>query len=212
MRQMTRSSEASDRPLLEDEVDPDPIRQFVRWFAEARRSGGPLPHAMSLATATPDGRPSIRSVLLKGVDRRGFVFYTHYGSRKGRELEANPRAAAALHWVALEREVRLEGPVERTDPEESDAYFSTRPRDSQLAARASPQSEVISSRRELERRYEEERAAFEGREVARPEGWGGFRIRPEVVEFWQGRPGRLHDRLRYVLEGDGTWRIERLAP
>jgi pyridoxamine 5'-phosphate oxidase len=204
--------ERPERPLREEEVDPDPIRQFERWLREAGDAGIPLPHAMSLATASSDGRPSIRSVLLNKVDHRGFVFYTNTRSRKAAELAANPWAAVALRWVELEREVRIEGMVEQVSSREADAYFASRPRESQLAAWASPQSEVIESRSRLERWMEEAKARFAGRSVPRPPHWGGYRVRPEGIEFWQHRPSRLHDRLRYTLLEDGTWRLERVAP
>ncbi len=200
------------RALRESEAAPDPIEQFRRWFVEAQRAGLPLPHAMTLATATRDGKPSIRSVLLKEVDRHGFVFYTNYESRKARELTENPWAAIALRWVELEREVRCEGSVERTTPQESDAYFRTRPRQSQLSAWASPQSRVVASGEELERRMAGMEAEYQDREVPRPPYWGGYRLRPVTCEFWQGRPNRLHDRLRYSSPENGTWRMERLAP
>ena len=167
---------------------------------------------MTLATATPDGRPSARMVLLKGVDARGFAFFTNYESRKGAELAANPRAALVFFWVQLERQVRVEGRVERLSAEESDAYFASRPEGSQLGAWASQQSAVLPDRGPLEARYEELRAQYEGQEVPRPTFWGGFRVVPETVEFWQGRVNRLHDRLRYRRQDDGSWVIERLSP
>lgn len=207
---MARPSEQHDRPLREEEVDPDPLGQLRAWQAEAEQAGVPLPHAMSLATATRDGRPSIRSVLLKEVEEDALVFFTNYRSRKGRELAENPRAAVAFRWVELERELRVEGVVERLAPEESDAYFAVRPRESQIAALVSPQSEPI-TREELEGRFAEAARDLEGGPVPRPPHWGGYRLRAESVELWQGRPGRLHDRLRY-RRTDGGWTIERLAP
>lgn len=200
------------RTLLEGDAHPDPIRQFQLWFGEAEEAGLSLPHAMTLASVGPAGRPSIRSVLLQGVDQRGFVFYTSYRSRKATELGGNPWVALALRWVELEREVRIEGMAERVSADESDAYFRTRPREAQLAAWASPQSEVVASREELERRLAEADGRFQGQEVPRPPHWGGFRVGPELMEFWQGRPGRLHDRLRYLRQADGSWKMDRLAP
>lgn len=201
------------RGLDERAVDADPIRQFAVWFDDAVAAHLLEPNAMALATATPDGRPSVRMVLLKGFDATGFVFYSNYESRKGRELAANPRAALDLFWVELERQVRIEGPVERLAPEQSDAYFHSRPRGSQLGAAASHQSAVLPGREPLERRLAELEAEYAGTEaIPRPEYWGGYRVVPEVMEFWQGRPNRLHDRLRYTRRvGDG-WTIERLSP
>lgn len=189
-----------------------PSEQFQRWFAEAQQAGVPEPNATTLATATPSGRPSARMVLLKGVDARGFAFFTNYESRKARELEANPQAALVFWWQVLERQVRVEGQVRRMGAEEADAYFRSRPRESQLSAHASPQSQPVESRKALKERFSEVRTCYEGQEVPRPEHWGGFLLEPEAVEFWQGRPGRLHDRLRYRRTEEGTWTIERLAP
>ena len=203
------------RGLDEPAVDADPIRQFAVWFDDAVAAHLLEPNAMALATATPDGRPSVRMVLLKGFDASGFVFYSNYESRKGRELAANPRAALDLFWVELERQVRIEGAVERLAPEQSDAYFHSRPRGSQLGSTASHQSAVLPSREPLERRLAELEAEYAGSEdIPRPEYWGGFRVVPEVIEFWQGRPNRLHDRLRYTRRAgtDGGWTIERLSP
>lgn len=195
--------------LLESQVDPDPLRQFARWFEEAAAAGVAMPEAMALATATADGRPSVRMVLLKGVDERGFSFYTGYESRKGRELAENPRAALLFHWPG--RQVRIEGPVERVTADESDAYFASRPRGSRLSAIASRQSEVVSSREELEGRVAELEERFAGAEPPRPDRWGGFRLVPETFELWQHRDDRLHDRLRYRRDGD-AWLVERLSP
>jgi pyridoxamine 5'-phosphate oxidase len=200
------------RPLSEGDVDPDPLRQFGRWLAEAEAAGIRASEAMALATATPDGRPSVRMVLLKGADEQGFSFYSGYASRKGRELEANPRAALLFYWDALGRQVRVEGTVERLPAEESDAYFATRPRGSRLAARASRQSEPLADRTELERAYADADRRHPGAEVPRPPGWGGFLLRPERYELWQHRDSRLHDRLAYEPAPDGSWVIRRLAP
>ncbi|HEX3552130.1 MAG TPA: pyridoxamine 5'-phosphate oxidase [Thermoanaerobaculia bacterium] len=198
--------------LSEEDLAADPIDQFRVWLDQASAAQPEDFTAMVLATADRDGRPAARVVLLKGVDERGFVFYTHYESAKGRELAANPRAALVFYWSALERQVRIEGTVERTTREESEAYFVSRPRGSRLGAWASPQSRTLAGREELERRVEAAAERFAGGDVPLPDAWGGFRIFPETVEFWQGRPSRLHDRLRYVrLPADG-WRIERLAP
>jgi pyridoxamine 5'-phosphate oxidase len=200
--------------LDEQNVDANPIQQFQRWFSEALGCGMPMADAMTLCSATVDGKPSARMVLLKGIDEAGFVFYTNYLSRKARELEVNPFAALVFYWEPLERQVRVEGRVTRITPGESDNYFQTRPRESQLGAIASPQSEVIPSRAELEQRYREteERYRDESAVVERPDNWGGYRLAPERIEFWKGRPGRLHDRLLYELQPDGDWIITRLAP
>ncbi len=192
-------------------MNADPLREFRDWFGAARQAGVEVPEAMTLATATADGAPSARMVLLKGVEAEGFVFYTGYESRKAEELERNPRAALVFYWRSLGRQVRVEGSVERVSPEESAAYFVTRPRGSQLAAWASEQSRPLGSRQELERRYAELEREYEGREVARPPRWGGFRLRPESYEFWQHRENRLHDRVRYARAREG-WRRELLAP
>jgi|SRR4051812_17159927 pyridoxamine 5'-phosphate oxidase len=197
--------------LTEATADPDPIRQLGRWLEDAAAARVTEPNAMTLATATPDGSPSARMVLLKGIDERGLVFYTNYGSRKGAELDANPRAALVLYWALLERQVRVEGRVERVSREESAAYFASRPRGSRLGALASPQSAVVAGREVLEARLAELEAAHPGA-VPLPEQWGGYLVVPEVVELWQGRPNRLHDRLRYQADGRGGWRMERLAP
>ena len=197
--------------LAEADVDADPVVQFGRGFEQAEQAGLLEPTAMTLATATPDGRPSARMVLLRGFDERGFCFYTNYESRKGIELAANPRAALVLWWCELERQVRIEGTVTRTSREESEAYFHSRPPGSQLSAAASPQSRVIEGRATLERRVAELATGSPDGKVPLPEFWGGYRLAHEVVELWQGRPNRLHDRLRYRRVGD-AWRIERLAP
>jgi pyridoxamine 5'-phosphate oxidase len=189
----------------------NPLHRVRDWFEEAAASGLMEAERMALATATPDGRPSVRIVLLKGIDDDGVSFFTNYGSRKGRELAANPRAAATLHWQPLYRAVRLEGPVERLTAAECDAYFATRPRGAQLGAWGSEQGAVLGSRAELEERVREVAARFPG-EIPRPDFWGGYRLRPHAVEFWQGRPDRLHDREHFLLQDDGSWRAERLSP
>jgi pyridoxamine 5'-phosphate oxidase len=190
---------------------PHPLSLVREWFEEAAASGIIEAERMALATATPDGRPSVRIVLLKGIDDDGIQFFTNYESRKGRELDANPRAAATLYWQPLYRAARLEGPVERLSGEESDAYFATRPRGAQVGAWASAQGSVLRDRAELEERVREVERRFPD-EVPRPDYWGGYRLRPDAVELWQGRPDRLHDREHFLRQEDGTWRAERLAP
>jgi pyridoxamine 5'-phosphate oxidase len=197
--------------LQESAVDPDPLKQFRRWYADAEATGTRAPHAMTLATASPDGAPSARMVLLKGADEAGFVFFTGYVSRKADELDANPRAALLFHWDALGRQVRVEGGAERVAEEESDAYFASRPRGAQLAAAASRQSAVLSGREELDVRVGELDREYSGRDIPRPGHWGGYRLVPETYEFWQHREDRSHDRLRYRRDG-GAWVIERLSP
>ena len=189
----------------------NPLTLVREWFEEAADSGIIEAERMALATATPDGRPSVRIVLLKGIDDDGIQFFTNYGSRKGRELDANPRAAATFYWQPLYRAARLEGPVERLTAEESDAYFATRPRGAQLGAWASAQGTVIGSREELEERVRAADRRFPG-DVPRPDYWGGYRLRPDAVELWQGRPDRLHDREHFLLQPDGSWQAARLAP
>lgn len=198
--------------LHEKDLAKNPFRQFERWFQEAEAAKIPEPNAMSLATTGRDGRPSARTVLLKACDGRGFVFYTNYESRKGRELDANPRATLLFPWLAMERQITVEGPVMRVTREEAEAYFHSRPRASQLAAWASPQSTAVAGRAVIEESYRVIEKKYEGRTVPLPPNWGGFRVTPETVEFWQGRRSRLHDRLRYRRESGGDWVVERLAP
>src|SRR5579863_963018 len=198
--------------LSEKDLARDPFRQFERWFQEVEAAKIPEPNAAVLSTAARDGRPSARVVLLKGVDGRGFVFYTNYDSRKGRELESNPRASLVFPWISLERQVIVEGPVAKVAREESEAYFHSRPRASQLAAWASAQSSIIAGRAVLEESMKALEKKFAGKEAPLPPNWGGFRLAPESVEFWQGRRSRLHDRLRFRREAGGGWVVERLAP
>ncbi|MBN8679904.1 MAG: pyridoxamine 5'-phosphate oxidase [Chitinophagales bacterium] len=198
--------------LSETDVRPDPVAQFAFWFEEARNSQLLEPNAMTLATATPDGYPNARTVLLKGYDQRGFTFFTNYESQKGQELAANPRATLLFTWLELQRQVRIEGTVEKISREASESYFQSRPRGNQIGAWASPQSQVIAGREVLEMREQDMEAKFAGLEtLPMPDYWGGYLVRPSVVEFWQGRMSRLHDRIRYTLH-ENQWRIERLAP
>jgi pyridoxamine 5'-phosphate oxidase len=189
----------------------NPLALVREWFEAAAASGIIEAERMALATATPDGRPSVRIVLLKGIDDEGIQFFTNYGSRKGRELDANPRAAVTFYWQPLQRAARLEGPVERLTAEESDAYFASRPRGAQIGAWASAQGSVLSDRAELEARVREVEQRFPD-DVPRPDYWGGYRLRPDAVELWQGRPDRLHDREHFLLQEDGSWLTERLSP
>lgn len=199
-------------PLDEHILDPDPVVQFHRWFKDALAGGAPQPEAMTLATATKEGVPSARVVLLKLADAKGFVFYTNYRSRKGRELEHNPVAALCFFWPELTRSVRVEGTVSRVSLEESEEYFSSRPPEGQLSSLTSAQSEPISGREELDRRYDLLAKQYEGKAIPRPEHWGGYRVSPNTIEFWQHRFARLNDRVLYTLGPDGQWSMQRLQP
>lgn len=197
--------------LNKDNIDKDPIAQFKTWFNDALVAKLAYHDAMSLATVSAEGKPSGRIVLLRGVDDRGFVFYTNYNSRKSKELEANPHASLTFFWLGLERQVRIEGRVSRVSLEESDAYFKSRPRGSQIGALASSQSEVLVSRDELEVKFASVTAAYEGKEIPRPSNWGGYRVKPVRIEFWDNRANRLHDRIVFN-DREGGWKIDRLAP
>jgi len=197
--------------LNEADVDPNPFQQFQRWFEQALNAELPEPNAMTLATASKDGTPAARIVLLKAIDDRGFTFFTNYNSAKGKELEANPQAALVFLWIELERQVRIVGTVEKISSKESDGYFFSRPHNSRLGAWASEQSKVIPNRNGLEQKLAALKLEYESREVPRPPHWGGFRVIPSEIEFWQGRSSRLHDRLRYRYQGE-QWVIERLSP
>jgi pyridoxamine 5'-phosphate oxidase len=205
------SDSKHEEPLREEDLDADPFRQFSTWYAEAGEAVR-MPEAMAVATATPDGRPSVRMVLLKGHGEDGFVFFTNYDSRKGEELAANPRAALLFYWDPLGRQIRIDGAVERTTAEETLEYVRTRPRESRLSALASPQSRVVASREELEERVASLRQQYEDTDLPVTQNWGGFRVLPESFEFWQNRSDRLHDRFVYTPDPSGGWRIERLAP
>jgi len=198
-------------PLREAVLDPDPIVQFRQWYEHAGRAGTVQPDAMIVASATSDGRPSARAVLLRGIDH-GFCFFTNFESRKGRELDANPRAAALFHWPEVQRQVRATGPVERVSRDDSDAYWRNRPRESRISAWASSQSEPIASRDELDARAREVAARFGEDDIPLPPFWGGYRLVPDTIEFWQHHDDRLHDRLEYVREAGGSWAIRRLQP
>ncbi|GCL43212.1 pyridoxamine 5'-phosphate oxidase [Dolichospermum planctonicum] len=198
--------------LNEEEIDPNPFIQFKIWFNQSVAAQLPEPNAMTLATCTPDGKPSARMVLLKDIDERGFVLFTNYNSQKGQEISVNPHAALVFWWAELERQVRIVGTVEKISSAQSDSYFEVRPPFSRLGAWASNQSEVISSRNVLETQLIEFQRQYQNQEVPRPPHWGGFRVIPQEIEFWQGRSSRLHDRLRYTLVDNGNWKIERLSP
>lgn len=200
------------RSLNEADVSPDPIAQFTSWWDEAVNSKIEEVNAMTLATVTSEGRPSARIVLLKGFDEKGFVFFTNYQSKKGKELEDNPHAAMVFFWKELERQVRVEGGIEKISEEESDAYYQSRPAGSRIGAWASPQSEVIDGREILENNFKALEKKFETGSIPRPGHWGGYILRPSLIEFWQGRSSRLHDRIQYNLQPDNNWAIQRLAP
>ncbi|MBV8886144.1 MAG: pyridoxamine 5'-phosphate oxidase [Chroococcidiopsidaceae cyanobacterium CP_BM_RX_35] len=198
--------------LSEADADPNPFQQFHKWFNQALQAQLPEPNAMTVATVTPDSKPRARMVLLKNFDARGFVFYTNYKSQKGQELADNPQAALVFWWAELERQVRIEGRVEKVSDRESDEYFHSRPKNSRLGAWVSNQSQVIESREVLAARLQELETKYEHQDVPRPPHWGGFRVVPAVIEFWQGRPSRLHDRLQYVRVSETDWVVERLSP
>lgn len=202
----------SQGPLNERDLDPNPFQQFARWFQQAVEAGGLEPNAMTLATATTDGLPSARMVLLKDFDEHGFVFYTNYNSQKGRELTENPRAAMVFYWAALSRQVRIVGDITRVTRAESFAYFHQRPVGARLGALASHQSQVIPNREFLEEQVAALAADYANEDIPLPNDWGGYRLKPRAIEFWQGRPSRLHDRLRYTCQPNGNWVIERLSP
>ena len=198
--------------LRRSDLDPDPVKQFANWFTAAIEAGIRDVNAMSLATAGRDGRPSVRIVLLKGFDQDGFVFFSNYESAKGKQLEENPYAALGFYWIELDRQIRVSGKVEKTSREESQVYFHSRPAGSQLSAWASRQSRVIDARRVLNARMAEMAERFRNKRIPLPPHWGGYRLKPEMMEFWQGQPNRLHDRFRYSRQPDGKWLIERLSP
>lgn len=200
------------KKLTEKKVLPSPFEQFTKWWEQALKSGITEVNAMTLATASSDGMPSARIVLLKDYSEKGFVFFTNYESFKGRQLAENPKACLVFFWKELERQVRITGIIEKVSNEENDEYFYSRPQESQIGAMASPQSQVIESREWLDNNYKQLADAAEKEKIKRPPHWGGYIVKPVIIEFWQGRPGRLHDRLQYSLQSDGTWKIERLAP
>lgn len=202
----------SSQSLLETDVAKNPIDQFENWWAQAINSQISEANAMTLATASGDGMPSARIVLLKGFDKNGFVFFTSYQSYKGMQIEENPKACLVFFWKELERQVRITGLVKKLDEKKSDEYFLSRPKGSQIGAWASPQSRIIESRNWLDKRYLEKTEEFKEKEMQRPQNWGGYIVAPVIIEFWQGRPSRLHDRIQYTLQQDGGWKIERLAP
>ena len=210
----THARKSYERAALDEHgIDRDPFQQFTIWYDEAVAAGLPEPEAMTLSTATLEGQPSARIVLLRGYDERGFCFFSNYSSQKGQELAANPYAAVTFHWVELERQVRIAGRVEKVTEAESDAYFQSRPSQSRIGAWSSPQSNVISSRDALEEMFKKYQEQYlDETAIPRPEHWGGYRVIPERIEFWQGRPNRLHDRLRFIRIDQGPWTLQRLAP
>lgn len=205
-------AEYAQAGLNASDLDHDPLRQFQRWFEQALKAGLREPNAMVLATVNAEGTPSIRIVLLKGIDERGFVFFTNYDSRKALDLTSNPRAALNFPWIDLERQVNVIGSVVRISRQESEAYFRSRPRGNRLGAWASHQSEVIAERSVLEKRMAELESKYTGDDIPMPDYWGGYRLSPAEIEFWQGRPNRLHDRFRYSRQSDGSWKLDRLSP
>lgn len=202
----------SKKKLSEKKADNNPLRQFAKWWKQAVDSKIDEVNAMTLATASSDGIPSARIVLLKGVGEEGFTFFTNYNSFKGQQLTENPKACLVFFWKELERQVRITGLVEKISPTASDEYFHSRPVNSQLGALASPQSQVVENRKSLDERYKELKAQLKNKTIERPQHWGGYIVKPVIIEFWQGRPGRMHDRLQYTLDDNGSWKIERLAP
>lgn len=202
----------SQKKLSEKKAEANPMKQFAKWWKQAVDSKIDEVNAMTLSTASSDGMPAARIVLLKGVDDKGFTFYTNYNSYKGQQLAENPKACLVFFWKELERQVRITGLVEKVDPKDSDEYFHSRPEGSQLGAVASPQSQVIESREWLDDNYKQLKKDLKKKTIQRPENWGGYIVKPVIIEFWQGRPSRLHDRLQYTLENNGNWKIERLAP
>ena len=204
--------EYSRKALVESDMEPDPTRQFDIWWHEAVKAKIIEVNAMTLATASADGIPSARTVLMKGFSEKGFIFFTNYSSFKGQQLSENPKACLLFFWKELERQVRITGIVEKLSSEESNVYFQSRPRASQVGAVVSPQSQVIESRQWLDEKFKEAFEQFENTTVQRPSYWGGYLVTPVIIEFWQGRPGRLHDRIQYTLSEDGNWKVERLAP
>ncbi|HMG67713.1 MAG TPA: pyridoxamine 5'-phosphate oxidase [Chitinophagaceae bacterium] len=204
--------EYSHKTLIESEIDRDPIKQFENWWKEAIDAKIPEANAMTVATASSDGMPSARIILLKGLSEKGFIFFTNYKSYKAQQLDENPRACLVFFWKELERQVRITGILERTSNNESDSYFQSRPRASQVGAVTSPQSQVIESREWLEEQFKKISEQTENTNIQRPAHWGGYLVKPVIIEFWQGRPGRLHDRIQYTLLEDGSWKVERLAP
>ena len=204
--------EYSYKALVESEIEADPIKQFNIWWQDALEAKIAEVNAMTVATASADGMPSARTMLLKGFSEKGFVFFTNYNSYKAQQLAENPKACLVFFWKELERQVRITGLIEKTSDEENDSYFQSRPKESQVGAITSPQSQVIESRQWLDERYNKLHEQYENLTVQRPQHWGGFLVRPVIIEFWQGRPGRLHDRIQYTIQEDGAWRVERLAP